>query len=106
MEQASKNPAFPWKPGVSGCGFLAQAQGPGELPGAFQLSRPAEPSRDFVRATPIRLLPCVARLGLPGLWGSCARGPGTHTGLAAPRGSCLAGRGWGTSLDIQGLPLN
>lgn len=56
---------------------------------------------------PPRLLPCAAaRPGLPVLLGSYARGPGTHRGLAAPRGCCLAGRKWGTSLDILGLPLN
>lgn len=55
---------------------------------------------------PPLLLPCAARPGLPILLESCPRGPGTHRGLAAPRGSCLAGRKWGTSLDILGLPLN
>lgn len=74
MEQASKNSRLQ-KPRSFRLRFPCPASRPGELPEAFQLSRPAEPGWDCVRTTPTRLLSGAARLGLPVLLGSYARRP-------------------------------
>ena len=104
-EQASKRPAFR-NPGVSGCGFLAQASGPGELPGPFQLSRPSEPGWDCVRAalhTPALSCSTPGPACPPGEPGQKALVP---TQVWPIKGSCLVGRGRVTSLEVQGLLPN